>query len=174
LLLGLVACTQTTQVRSVAPYIARAERLRLSSGERVHVDRIVAQDIDSVVLASDQGSRRIALGDVVGVEHRDRWRGFRQGASAGLVAGWLTGVGVGALGHASCEETSARIGRAAYCELGGVFAVGVAGVAGMLVGGALGGGVGASVGHTDVYLRRSPVSVAPTREGVSALLTIEF
>lgn len=170
-LLGLVACTRTTQVESLAPYLARAEGLQLRSGERVRVERIVAQDGDSVVIASERGARRIALDDVTGVERRDRWRGFRQGAGVGLVVGGLAALAAGVHRQATCDDPPD--GGNDSCE-GEVVLVGVVGAAGTVLLGAIGGAIGAALGHTDVYKQRIPISVAPTRDGVSALWTIEF
>lgn len=170
-LLGLVACSRTTPVASLAPHLARADSLQLRSGQRLRVERIVAQDADSVVIATDLGTRRIALDEVTAVERRDRWRGFRQGAGAGLLVGGLAGLAATVHRHATCEDP--LDGGNDSCE-GEVILVGVLGLAGMAVSGLIGGGIGAALGHTDVHRRRIPINVAPTRDGVSALWTIEF
>ncbi len=175
LLSALAACTRTIPVDSLAPHVGRADRLRLSSGERVRVDRIVAQTADAVVVESGGTSRRILLDDVVEIEDRDRVRGFLEGGAVGVSAGGVVGLGTGIYLAATRDGgTDEDDLDEAICGLVAIYVGSAVALAGMIVLGAAGGGIGAARGHTDVFQRRLPITVAPTRDGVSALWTIEF
>jgi hypothetical protein len=176
-LVALVSCTRTIAVDSPVTVIGRADALHLRSGERVTVDRIVAQTADSVVIEADGRTRRIPISELEAVMERKHGLGLAVGAIVGGGIGFAVGVGAGIYEVAAeCEDTGDEddLGRALVCPAA-YFAVPAAfGLLGGLIGAIPGGAIGGVVGQRWLYQRKPPLQIAPTSDGVRALLTIEF
>ncbi len=144
------------------------------------VDRIVERTTDSVLLESDGRARRIPIVEVVAVVERKRGMGMAQGAAVGGGIGAAVGIGVGIYqAAAACDETGGGEGEdyglgAVVCVYAYAILPLAFGVVGGLAGAIPGAVIGLEVGHTQIYRRKPPLTIAPTRGGVRALWTIEF
>lgn len=178
-LTALVSCTRTVAVDSPAPFIARADRIHLRSGERVKVERIVAQTTTSVVVEADGQQRRIAIADIDAVIDRQRGVGLLQGALVTGGIGAAVGVGMGIhQANEECDidegEDNDNLGLALVCPIIYVALPTIYGLLGTFIGAIPGALIGLEAGHKQIYQRKPSLTIAPTSGGLRALWTIEF
>ena len=124
---------------------ARARQTGIGEDPAVRIGRLV--DLNSEELSLQESSRRslaIPIRDVRRIQIVDQLKGFRDGVIVGGLVGGLSGAFVALVGTGcksdyahQCPSTASSMGSDALW--------------GMLIGGALGAGIGAISGHRTIF-----------------------